>query len=75
MANASGIITTAARNTSIAELMTLFLIRSDTGSPVASDVPRSPCSRPPSQSKYRLTSDASEFSSASSSATRPGLAL
>ena len=51
MANASGIITTAARNTSTAELITLFVIRSLTGSSVASDVPRSPCSSPPSQSK------------------------
>ena len=51
MANDSGIITTAARSTSIAELATLLEISSPTGRPLASDVPRSPVNRPPSQSK------------------------
>ena len=51
MANASGIITAAERSTSTAELRTLPEISSLTGAPVASEVPRSPVSSPPSQSK------------------------
>ena len=49
--NASGIITAAESSTSTAELSTLPEISSETGCWLASDVPRSPVNRPPSQSK------------------------
>ncbi len=51
MPNATGIITTAERNTSTAVLTTLVLISSLTGWRLAMEVPRSPVSSPPSQSK------------------------
>ena len=51
MPKASGIITSAESSTSTSVLATVLEIWSHTGSWLASEVPKSPVSRPPSQSK------------------------
>ena len=75
MPKASGIITSAESSTRTSVLTTLSVTCPHTGSWLASEVPGSPVSRPPSQSKYLVTRESPTPSWASSCSRRATLEL
>src|SRR6266545_7301767 len=71
---ASGMISTAARATRTPLFTTRDPISEATDPPLASDVPGSPRTAPPSHDRYRVTTGSSRLSWACSAATRSGVA-